>query len=149
MGVTRQAVCSRLSLYRAGGWDALAARRRGGRPRKLDARAMQRVRQTVAMKDPRQPKFAFALWTTGMPARAIAQKFGITLSRTSVGRLLRQTGLTPQRPMWRADRQDAASVNTWLQETCPRIRALAKRLKAEVFFGDEADVRPDRHAGTT
>jgi transposase len=149
MGVTRQAVRNRLSLYRAGGWDALAARRRGGRPRKLDARAMQRVCQTVAMKAPRQLKFTFALWTAGMPARAIARKFGITLSRTSVGRLLRQMGLTPQRPVWRAYRQDAAAVKTRLQETCPRIRALAKRLKAEVFFGDEADVRPDRHAGTT
>lgn len=149
MGVTRQAVYNWLSLYRAGGTGALEARRRGGRPRKLNARAMQWVYETVTMKDPRQMKFTFALWTTGMLARLISKKFGVTLSRTSVGRLLHQMGLTPQRPMWRAYQQDAAAVETWLRETYPQIRALAKRRKAEVFFGDEAGVRSDHHAGTT
>jgi transposase len=35
LGVSRAAAFSWLSMCRAGGWDALTARKRGGRPRKL------------------------------------------------------------------------------------------------------------------
>ena len=36
-----------------------------------------------------------------------------------------------------------------MEEEYPRIRALARRHKALIFFGDEAGVRSDHHAGTT
>jgi len=36
-----------------------------------------------------------------------------------------------------------------LARELPKIRALAKRERAELFFGDEAGIRSDFHAGTT
>lgn len=149
LGVHRVTVYGWLARYRHGGWDALDARKRGGRPPKLDGKAMQWIYRTVTMKNPLQLKFTFALWTAKMIRQLIYQHFGIKLSKASVCRLLAQLGLTPQRPVWRAYQQKPEEVQKWLNEEYPRIRTMARRLKAQIFFGDEAGVRSDHHAGTT
>jgi len=84
-----------------------------------------------------------------MIAEVIRRYLKVRLSITSVGRLLAQLGLTCQRPLYRAYQQDPVSVARWLKEDFPRIRALAKKMKAEIYFEDEAGVRSDFHAGTT
>jgi len=149
IGVTRAAVYSWLALYRHGGWGALDARKRGGRPGKLDGRALSWLYNTIISKNPLQLKFTFALWTSRMIRELIRRKYGIKLSKASVCRLLNQLGLTPQRPVWRAYQQRPEDVQRWLNDEYPRIRTLARNENAMVFFGDEAGVRSDHHAGTT
>jgi transposase len=148
-GVSRQAVYGWLARYRGGGWHALEARKRGGRPPKLDGKALRWIYATVTGKSPQQLRFPCALWTAPMVATLIRERVGITLSRSSVSRLLGQLGLSAQRPLWRAYQQDPARVERWLQEEYPQIAAQAKRAKAQLFFGDEAGIRSDAHAGTT
>ena len=149
LGVHRTSVYNWLSQYRAGGWGNLDAKKRGGGKRELDAKAITWIYKAVTLKDPRQFKFAFALWTSKMIMELIRQRFSIALSKASVCRLLDQLGLSAQRPLWRAYQQDPAMVDRWLKEDYPTIRARAKREKAEIWFADEAGVRSDAHAGTT
>jgi transposase len=104
---------------------------------------------TITSKNPLQLKFTFALWTARMVGELIRQKYHVQLSKASVCRILNQLGLTPQRPVWRAYQQRAEDVQRWLEEEYPEIRALAKSLNARIFFGDEAGIRLDHHAGTT
>jgi len=149
LGINRVTIYGWLARYRNGGWGALDARKRGGRKPKLDAKALQWIFNTVTLKNPLQLKFTFALWTAKMVGQIIYQQFGIKMSKASVCRLLNQLGLTPQRPVWRAYQQKPEEVRKWLEEEYPRIRTLARRQKAMIFFGDEAGVRSDHHAGTT
>ncbi|MEI6150055.1 MAG: IS630 family transposase [bacterium] len=149
IGVCRATIYGWFSKYRGGGWDALDARKRGGRPHKLDGKAMSWIYTTVTMKNPMQMKFTFALWTARMVGTLILRKFGVKLSKASVCRLLAQLGLTPQRPVWRAYQQKPEAVQRWLRSEYPRIRKLARSEKAQIFFGDESGVRSDHHAGTT
>jgi len=51
--------------------------------------------------------------------------------------------------MWRAYQQNLEAVDRWLNEEFPKIKALARRMKADIYFGDEAGVRSDFHSGTT
>src|SRR4030067_562963 len=134
LGIGRATMYGWLSRYRNGGWGSLDARKRGGRPCKLDGKSMQWIYRTVTMKNPMQLKFTFALWTAKMIGQVIYQRFGIKLSKASVCRLLSQLGLTPQRPVWRAYQQKPEAVQKWLDEEDPPIRALAKRQKAKVFI---------------
>jgi hypothetical protein len=67
----------------------------------------------------------------------------------SVGRLLAQLGITCQRPLYHASEKDEALVQQWLQQEYPRIRALAQREKADIYFGDAAHMRSDHHSGRT
>jgi len=149
LGVTRAAVYVWLALYRHGGWGALDAKKRGGRPGLLDAKALSWIYRTVTSKNPLQLKFTFALWTSRMIQDLIKREFHIKLSKASVCRLLNQLGLTPQRPVWRAYQQCPEDVQRWLEKEYPQIRDLAKKEKAIIYFGDEAGVRSDHHAGTT
>ena len=149
LGISRATMYGWLARYRDGGWDALQARKRGGRQPKLNAKAIRWIYQTVTEKNPLQLKFTFALWTANMIRQLIDKKLGVKLSKASVCRLLVQLGLTPQRPVWRAYQQSPEAVQKWLQEEYPRIRRLARQKKAMIFFGDEAGVRSDHHAGTT
>jgi len=149
LDIARATMYGWLARYRHGGWGALDAAKRGGRPPKLDGKALHWIYRTVTMKNPMQMKFPFALWTSGMIAILIRHKFGIQVSRSSVSRLLNQLGLSVQRPLWRAYQQDPIKVEQWLKEEYPKIAASAKRRKAKIFFGDEAGIRSDFHSGTT
>ena len=146
IGVQRSTLFGWLARYRRGGWDAPDARRRGGRPPKLTAKMLQWTYDTVAMKNPRQMKFPFALWTALMIAELIWRQYHICLSKASVCRLFNQLGLSPQKPLWRAFQQDPERVEKWVKEIFPKIRALARKQKADIFFGDEAGVRSDFHS---
>ena len=63
--------------------------------------------------------------------------------------LVKKRGLTPQKPLRRADPQDPESVKRCRTQEFPKIRRLAKKQKASISFADEAGIRSDFHAGTT
>ena len=148
IGVDRSAVYSWLAQYRHGGWGALKAKPLFGRPRKLDGKKLQWIYHTVTQKSPLQLKFEFAVWTRAMIGALIKDKFNISLSLVSVGRLLAQLGIC-QKPLHRALECDEALVRQWLKKDYPRIKAQALREKAEIYFGDAAHMRSDHHSGRT
>lgn len=149
LGFSRACIYNWLAAYRTGGWGALKAKALNGRPRVLTGSQLQWIYKTVVGKNPTQFRFEFALWTREMIRVLIRERFGVTLSVSSVGRLLGHLGLTCQRPLWRAYEQDRTRVERWRTEEYPAIRALARKKDAEIFFSDEAGVRSDYHAGTT
>jgi len=149
LGFTRSCIYTWLALYRAGGWGALRARALKGRPMKIQPQQMRWLYRTITGKSPLQYRFEFALWTREIVRMLLAEEFQLKLSLSSVGRLLKQLGLSCQRPLFRAIEQDPERVRHWLEQEYPRIRRQAQRQGAEIYFGDEAGVRSDCHSGRT
>ena len=147
--VPQRTVFDWLSLYRAGGWDALKEGRRSGRPRKVSAEDMRWIYDAVTLGNPQQFQLAFCLWTLTTLRSLIHRELGIALSKSSVSRLLSHLGLSPQRPIYKSYKQDPHKVEQYLAETFPAVVDKARELGADIYFVDEASVRSDAHRGTT
>ena len=149
LGFSRACIYNWLARYRSGGWHALKTGKRTGRPRKLNGRQISWIYRTVVDKNPLQLKFSFALWTRAMVGVVIKKQFGIKLSDASVGRLLRQLGLSCQRPLFRAYQKNSKHIEQWKQDVFPEIKKRAKKVGATIYFEDESGIRSDFQSGTT
>lgn len=148
-GLCRTTIYKWMRAHRKGGDSALKSRKGTGRPCALTARQKQQVRKWICGKDPRQWGFDFGLWTRRVVQVMIEEKMGKRLSITSVGRLLAELNITPQKPLSRAYERDPKAIAKWKEEEYPKLRARAKRRKADIFFLDEAGIRSDTPLGRT
>lgn len=149
-GVTTVSVNKWMQRYRRHGENALKAARQG-RPKSgslLPWQAAQ-IARTIKDKQPDQLHFPFHLWTREAVALLIEDRFGIRLSRWTVGRYLKRWGFTPQKPLKRAYERDPVAVSRWLEQEYPSIRRQAKAEKAMIFWGDEMGMRSDHTVGRT
>jgi transposase len=134
---------------RGHGMRALSARKGTGRPSTLTATQKRQVFRWINGKNPLQYGFDFGLWTRAIVRELIIRKFGISLSITSVGTLLAELNLTPQKPLQRAYQRDPEAIERWQRETYPELVSRAKREKAEIYFWDESGFRADAVHGKT
>ena len=135
--------------YLSGGAAALEVRPIPGGVSKLSEAQTAQLRGWLVGRDPRQFQFDVALWTRVIVGELIRQKFGVVMTPQGVGKLLRRLGLSPQRPAYRASPQDPEAVRRWREQEFPAIRRQARAEGAQLYFADEAGIRPDHHAGTT
>ena len=148
LGIHRSTIYNWLSSYNEGGFTNLKLRLSPGRPPIVKGRQLKWIYQMI-IKDPQQMKFPFALWTRKRVQQAIKEKYRISLSVTSVGRLMGSLGFSPQRPIKKAYEQSPSLVKKWLKKEYPKIKKLAKEEGARIYFGDESGLRSDYHSGTT
>src|SRR5262245_28329674 len=109
----------RAAKCRGRGLVALRSRKGTGRPRKLSKSQERQVFRWINGKDPRQYGFDFGLWTRLIVGELISERFGITLSLASIGKLLADLGLTPQKPLRRAYERDPAAIEAWKRDIYP------------------------------
>ena len=109
---------------------------------------MSQLYRLIVGNDPRQLSLGLALWTRGLIQELIFRQFGVRLSLVSVGNVLANLGLSPQRPLYRSYEQDPEKVRKWKEETFPQIRARPRR-RVPRSSSQTASVRTNYHAGTT
>ena len=148
-GVNVRSVFRWLADFASGGQKALEAKPIPGRPQKVTPDEMRWLAKTIKDEIPTQFKFEYALWTLALVGEVLERQFGKRLSKGSVRRLLKILGFTVQKPLYRAWQQDAEQVQQWRETVFPKIQAEAKAAGAVIYFGDEAGMRSDHHAGTT
>lgn len=151
--VSLKAVNNWWRIYREGGMQGLRMKSR--RPKSADEGGKLKgwqcasVVRTIMKKTPDQLDFGFMLWTRDAVAELIKDRFKIRLSKWTVGRLLKQWGMSPQKPVKKAYQQQPEVVQNWLDKEYPRIARKALREKAEILWGDEMGVRSDDQIGRT
>jgi transposase len=148
-GVTRTAINQWVQRYRTHGETALLADKQG-RPCHPSLKRSQSAIITSLIRDysPDQLQLPFSLWTREAVSQLIEQRWGITLSQSTVGRYLRSWGLSPQKPAKRAREQCPLQLQSWLSDRYPAIRKRAQQEGAEIHWGDEMGLRSDHQAGT-
>ena len=149
LGFSRTAIYPWLRKFEQEGWDALVERIAAGPEPKLTEKQRQQVKRWILGKDPRQYGFDFGLWSRRIVQALIKERMRVGLGLTAVGRLLASLDITPQKPLRRAYERDPQAVELWLQKTYPALRRRAKRLRAKIFFLDEAGFQSDPPLGRT
>jgi transposase len=149
LNVGRSSVFDWIANYREGGLAAISTKFASGRPTALEDSEMIRLFTMINGKDPRTYSFGVALWTRALIRDLIKKKFSKDVSLVTVGRILKKLGMSPQRPLYRAWKQDPQRVEQWKREEYPAIKDRAAQVGATILFADEASVRTDYHAGTT
>jgi transposase len=148
-GIYRTSIYKWLRTEKKRGREALQSTKAKGPAPKLTDGQKLRVRRWIVGKDPRQYGFDFGLWTRSIVAAMIHDRFKVSLTLPSIGRLLASLEITPQKPLRRAYERDEAAVQKWKEQEYPELRKRAKRRGAEIFFLDEAGVRSDSPLGRT
>lgn len=147
-GVARGTVNKWSRLHEESGARGLKARRRGRPPEpRLTAEQRSQAVRWIVGRCPDQLRLPFALWTREAVQQLLDRKFGLQVSVWTIGRYLKSWGLTPQKPVRRAFEQNPAEVRAWLTSEYPAIEREAKRLGAQIHWGDEMGLRSDHQVG--
>lgn len=151
--VSLKAVNNWWRIYRELGMPGLRMKSR--RPKSADEGGKLKgwqcasIVRTIMKKTPDQLDFGFMLWTRDAVSELIKDRFKVRLSKWTVGRLLKQWGMSPQKPVKKAYQQQPEVVKNWLDKEYPRIARKAAKEEAEILWGDEMGVRSDDQIGRT
>ena len=147
--VSQAAISKWMKVYKKSGLRGLAKKRQG-RPKqsgKLAGWQASWVVRTITDKCPDQLKLPWGLWTRECIKELIKIKYGIQLSISSVSRLLKKWGFTPQKPIRRAYERNPKVISKWMTETYPEIHAQAKKEGGVIHWGDEMGVKNTDQVG--
>lgn len=148
-GVSRVALHKWKVSYKKGGMKSLGKKPQG-RPKesgKLKGWQASYIVRTITDKSPDQLKLPWGLWTRDCVQELIRWKFGVELSISSVSRLLKKWGFTPQKPIRRAYERNPKAVANWMKETYPEIRRRANKEGAVIHWGDEMGIKNTDQVG--
>ena len=144
LGISRQHASTIWQKYTKGGSKAVALGTRGrrhGQKRTLTAGQERELQRLLVDKTPDQLTFPFALWTREAVKQLIRQRYDMEMPIRTVGEYLKRWGFTPQKPVKRAREQNPEAVERWLKTDYPKIVTLARKEKAEIYWGDETGVQ--------
>jgi transposase len=124
LGVSKGAVSQWLKRAREGGIEALRHCKPPGAPSRLTPEQRAQLPQLLAQG---AQSFGFQgdLWTLPRVAEVVRREFGVSYDPSQVGRILKQCGLSLQKPLRRATQRDEAAIQRWKEERWP---VLKKRL---------------------
>jgi transposase len=119
---SQAAVSTWLKRARAGGVEALHRHPPPGRVPKLTPNQRAQLPALLA-KGAEAYGFSGDVWTTRRVATVIKRAFGVSYHPAHVSRLVRQEGLSLQKPVVRATQRDEDAIAAWRAETWPALQA--------------------------
>ena len=111
---SEQAVKDAIKRFNAEGVTGLKDRPRTGRPRKLDADGRQKLHD-IALAGPDVETEHLSAYTREDLAGIVKEKWGVTYAVTSIGRLLKESGLSRQKMRPSHLKKDPEAVAAFLK----------------------------------
>lgn len=130
LGVSEGAVSQWFKRLAEGGKAALRHHPPPGATPKLGAEQLQELPELL-LAGPESYGFVGQVWTSSRVAWLIKFKFGVSLHRTSVGRILKQIGWSVQKPVERATQRDEAAIEAWRTQRWPDLKKKPKKKAAK------------------
>jgi transposase len=120
-GVSEGAVSQWMTRAREGGVEALRRRPPPGASRRLSPEQLTRL-PALLQRGAEAFGFRGQVWTRARVAVVIRFAFGVSYHTVQVGRLLKASRWSPQKPMRRARQRDEAAIAHWREQTWPALK---------------------------
>lgn len=140
LDISRSLVYATKKTYDEKGIDGIKPGKRGrrmGEKRTLTTEQEHAIMKVIVDKNPEQMKLKCCMWTRKAIRDLILRDYKIDMPLSTLGYYLERWGFSIQRPVKRANKQDAERVQKWMEEDYPSIAAKAKAENAEIYWGDE------------
>lgn len=147
-GIGKSAVYNWISTYKKKGKQGLMRTTAPGASPKLSHTQRKRL---VKLLEQSADTYQFdnPLWTCKRIQLLILHRFGTKLDISNIWRLLRDMGLTAQKPKRSAMEKNEKEVEEWIENEWPKIQDNAKRWQAMIYFLDESSVQLTAMLGKT
>jgi transposase len=121
LGVTEGAVSQWMKRGREGGTEGLRKRTSPGAPPRLSEEQRTQLPELLARGAPAYG-FRGEVWTCERVAEVILKEFGVSYHPAHVSRLVREVGLSLQKPTRRANQRDEEAIKRWKEERWPSLK---------------------------
>ena len=142
-GVRQNRASEIWSAYQRSGEAALEVNK-GGRPegagRKRLPEEETEVRKTIEKRRPKEFGLPGELWTLKKVCAYVRKTYGKKMTEGCASDYMRRWGMSCQRPVKRARKQDAQRVEKWKTEEYPDIVQQAREEDADIYWGDETGI---------
>jgi len=135
--VTVESIHGWIKKFLLYGLRGLTSKRSPGRPSNL-TKAQKRELAKIIDDGPEKAGFIGNCWRSPMVQELIRERFGVLYSVYYIAELLKNMGFSYQKAKFVSDHLNEEKRAQWLEETWPKIIALAKEKNAYLLFGDEA-----------
>ena len=149
LGVHWGSVSRWLTKWRRDGERALKERKATGRPPKLDCKRHGKAILELVKHPATEYGYEHPLWTCQRIRQVISAELNLVVSVPTLWRELKKLKLSCQKPERRALEQDPKARARWIATEWPRIKRLASKQRALLFFEDESVVRLTPTVGRT
>jgi transposase len=122
LGVTEGAVSQWMRRGRQGGIEGLRKRTPPGAPPRLSEEQRARLLPGLLARGAEAYGFRGEVWTCQRVAEVILKEFGVSYHPAHVSRLVRQSGLSLQKPTRRANQRDEEAIKRWKEERWPSLK---------------------------
>jgi len=141
-GANKDTVSNVLKVYKETGKIPVPKPRgrKEGEGRLLTPEQEKEIKKTIIDKNPNQLKFECCLWDLSSVKKLILEKCKVKLSIQAVWEYLDSWGMSSQKPLKRAYRQNIEKIAAFKNDAFPAIKKRAQAENAEVYFADEVGV---------
>ena len=122
------------------GDESLRSKQRSGRPRTWTAKIERGLLKDL-LKPASQFGFETGFWTCRRLIQHASKRFDLRVSQPTMWRFLRESTMTYQKPEKRYKEADPAVQEQWLREELPKIKRVARKFNAILYFEDEASIQ--------
>jgi transposase len=134
------------AAFNVSGFGMIETQTRGrklGQGRILTPQQEIEIEYTIINYFPVDKGMAYNTWTRKAIADYIFQTYHIKIAERTISDYLKRWKCTFQVPAKEAQQRDPIKVSEWLTITFNQIKALAKKLKAVIFWGDETGIHSE------
>ena len=143
-GISRRALTKWCKKEREKGMDSLDGDNRGlpeGIKGKVKKAKKREIIDIILKKTPELEGLSSQLWTRKAVLALIKKHCNVNYSLPTISRMLRANGMSPQKPIYKSSQRDPVKIQKWLEDTYPKIKAMAKEEDAIIHWGDEMGIR--------